>query len=419
MKLLLWAAAALTAAFGLWATPSESKNHVLIIGGGTAGYLAPCGCTSPMSGGIKRRAAAVKAHYRKGHTTVLESGPLAGAFGRQSELKLEALAEAMKSMNVSAASFSWDEAQLGPGLSAAAHRLSGGVMVASRLEEGGLAGFPKWKSSGPFLIGSIDSRAELTANSLSTISVAKSNAINNLVEQAEADQLVPILMIDGNRAEAAAFADEYSAIKVIVYRSNTAPRKTLDMHGGTALVSPGDHGKHMLRMEWDGKKVVGYTDIDLGPEWKDDSAATEIYMSYQQRVEEEGLIELVPRTATDSFAGSEACLTCHPAAAKAWSGSAHSAALITLRKTGHDKDPDCVGCHVVGLDSTEGFQSFEKTPALAHVGCESCHGPSKKHADNPVQSRTPAVAQEACANCHTPDHSPEFDFTEYWRRIIH
>ena len=112
-------------------------------------------------------------------------------------------------------------------------------------------------------------------------------------------------------------------------------------------------------------------------------------------------------------------MRCHQAESKVWRESKHASALKTLQSDGHDKDPDCVGCHVVGLDKVKGFESREKTPTLADVGCESCHGAGRIHAMRPRKNNAPIASVEVCTTCHNPQHSPEFDFEKYWANIAH
>src|SRR5262249_56664306 len=102
--------------------------------------------------------------------------------------------------------------------------------------------------------------------------------------------------------------------------------------------------------------------------------------------EEDLLSQLAKRKTANGqpFAGTQACMTCNPESHKVWAASPHSHAWQTLINVKHDRDPDCVVCHVVGLEYETGFKSAGETPNLVNVGCENCHGPQGKHAKNPA-----------------------------------
>ncbi|MBC8065424.1 MAG: cytochrome c family protein, partial [Chlorobia bacterium] len=113
------------------------------------------------------------------------------------------------------------------------------------------------------------------------------------------------------------------------------------------------------------------------------------------------------------------CGKCHTESEKVWKKSKHAVALKTLEREGHDRDPDCVECHVVGLASIYGFTSRKATPGLTDVGCESCHGPGAKHSLTPKEVPMGKVGQESCMPCHKSENSPHFDFAKYWAKIAH
>jgi hypothetical protein len=228
----------------------------------------------------------------------------------------------------------------------------------------------------------------------------------------------PSAASDTSRA-AAALAKKHPDLRLIVYRATGDPPAAAERIGKTWLVTPGEKAKHLLRLTYSAGEFGSYASISLGPEFKNDPDAARIYGQYLGRVSQERLLDKLPRQPTKAFAGSEACAKCHPAAAKAWKASGHSHALLTLEKEKHDRDPDCVGCHVVGLKSDKGFRSRQLTPKLANVGCESCHGPAAGHAKAPRKMRLPKVGAKSCAQCHVPENSPHFEFGDYWRKIAH
>jgi hypothetical protein len=118
------------------------------------------------------------------------------------------------------------------------------------------------------------------------------------------------------------------------------------------------------------------------------------------------------------FVGSQACLACHPTSVVQHGASKHATAFLTLKERKKDQDPECLACHVVGLDVKGGFVSESVSPNLAGVQCESCHGPRRTHiADQKIQA--PKDGGWLCEECHNAQHSPNFNREDYWRKIKH
>jgi hypothetical protein len=106
------------------------------------------------------------------------------------------------------------------------------------------------------------------------------------------------------------------------------------------------------------------------------------------------------------YAGSQTCAACHPGIVGTEKRTAHAAAFT---------DPDfvaakgqtngaCLACHTVGYGVPTGFVSMAKTPGLAGVQCENCHGPAAYHAgnpDDPTLVPQVEVASTLCGGCHT------------------
>jgi hypothetical protein len=392
---------------------------VVLVSGDADGYLSPCGCTKPMSGGMRRMATAAKQLRRPGRTVHLENGGLVAGAGRQDEIKAETLAEAFRRMEVAAINLGPAEARLGPGAVASISRLSGGRLLTSVLRGPEALGLPRYAREGPFLIGAASAQPEAVAAPLDEAPLPLDTAVEGLVRDARVESLAPVLLLQGDEALARKLASDHPALAMIVYRSRSAPPREALYEGGTLLVTPGDRARHLVRVEWQDGGWRGYGAVNLGPQFADDPEAERLYRTYQARVRRENLLASVPREPSEAFAGSKACGSCHSTAHAAWSASAHAAALKTLEREGSDADPDCTGCHVVGLKAQGGFRSRLETPQLADVGCESCHGPAKRHAENPQSFRLPKAGERSCRSCHNPDHSPGFDFDPYWARIAH
>jgi hypothetical protein len=168
-----------------------------------------------------------------------------------------------------------------------------------------------------------------------------------------------------------------------------------------------------------------------------------------------------------SYVGSAKCAGCHAAEHAKWAGSGHSHAIEALEKAKRpglrNFDPECVVCHTVGFGFKTGYESADKSPALAHVGCESCHGPGSGHmsapknesllkltapwkqdkADKlpdvatmekvaalspvergqfaipPAQQRTINAVSQMCMKCHDAENDPHFDLFKYWPKVNH
>jgi hypothetical protein len=241
-----------------------------------------------------------------------------------------------------------------------------------------------------------------------------------LQEALKADAERRILLYHGARAEAERVARQFPGLFQLILCAHAGDRPDPGtLVGGTRIAGPGADGKHLALASAGAAPTL--TSITLGPEYGDNVGAAQIHRAYLDRVTAEDLLASVPRTPLrpgEGFAGSAACMGCHGEAHGRWRETAHSRALETLVVRGHGRDPECVGCHVVGLAQAGGFTSREKTPELASVGCESCHGPAARHARD---GKTPPARAGAgsCARCHVPEHSPGFDFTRYWERIRH
>jgi Cytochrome c554 and c-prime len=118
------------------------------------------------------------------------------------------------------------------------------------------------------------------------------------------------------------------------------------------------------------------------------------------------------------FVGSDACRACHAKEGADWAASGHASALLTLDGRPSGGDASCLRCHVTGHGVTGGFASRESTPALASVGCESCHGAGRDHV---TRTSVPygKVTVATCTTCHDRANSPKFDVYSYLPRVDH
>jgi hypothetical protein len=405
--------------FGAAAWPGRQQTQIVIITGDADGNLAPCGCTKPQTGGIKRRIAAVKQFSLPGHTTLLDNGNFVAGTGRQDQIKAQTMAEILGAAGWDAINVGPADARLGMGLLLSMNGLANGKFVASQLQPSPDSGLQQFSVSPPFLVIGVAAQPETVGQPLGQVASPMDDAVKAGIEQAKADNLAPVALLQGTREDSLQLASRFPDLKLISYRSVGSPPEKMEFAGATALVSPGSDGKYLLRMEYRGGKFSNYAAIAFGPQYKDDPTAARQFRNYLTRVRTEKLVEKLPRLSNDAYMGSLACGKCHSTATHVWKASLHTHALATLAARGEDRDPECLPCHVVGLSSSRGFRSPAETPDLAGVGCESCHGPGSAHSASPRNVRIPKVTETACLNCHTSNTSPGFSFPAYWKKIKH
>ncbi len=142
--------------------------------------------------------------------------------------------------------------------------------------------------------------------------------------------------------------------------------------------------------------------------------------------------------AQPKFIGNEKCGSCHKVDFASWEVSSHAKAFNILKpgkrkaaKKLADLNPDkdythdkkCIKCHVTGYKKKGGFKSIEKTPEMAGVGCESCHGPGGEyrdlHEDSPYGFEKNAAEplgqvygeddEAVCKACHGHEDAPHHE----------
>ncbi len=398
----LWALGPIVLGVAIALVPPAQDSYALILTGDMDGLLTPCGCTRPMSGGIRRLATAVKSLSIPGKTLLLVNGGLVENTGRQNELKAEAFAQALRAMQVTALKVGKSELALGRGTLISLSNVAEGRLIGSEdLREKSGGAIAATIQSGPFLIGCGDTASD----------------IEHFVDEAKSEDLRSVLLLSGSLSEAQDIAARYPSLALIQYRSGGHPSKS--WAGNVLLATPGEKGKEVVKLIFSRDHFSSYSSVDLGPQYGDDPNASRVFKQYLSRVDDERLIDFAPRGPSADFAGTQACGKCHSEAMKVWQHSSHAGALKSLKTEGEHLDPECVRCHVVGFESEKGYVSEAKTPALSSVGCESCHGPGKAHGASPYVVKLLKVTEAKCASCHTTEQSPNFQFSTFWPRVKH
>ena len=219
------------------------------------------------------------------------------------------------------------------------------------------------------------------------------------------------------------------ASECIICPSKSDEPQLLSKPGDVPLVcTVGRFGRYISRLgvTLEGRTsrpILHFESIPVQAKLPDDPALVQLYRQYQQLVAQSGLLESYPRVPLGdnlAFAGSASCKPCHAPAYDKWAATGHAHAFAALKKVGSDRDPECVVCHVIGLGFESGFVNEAKTPQLADVGCENCHGPGSAHVLAAGQT-APGQPKTTCTQCHTPEQSGGFagHEEEYMKKIMH
>jgi 2',3'-cyclic-nucleotide 2'-phosphodiesterase (5'-nucleotidase family) len=398
---------------------------LLLHTGEQRGHLEPCGCTTPQIGGLPRRSAFLASLPHDPVPVVVDDGDLVADPGRQSQLKAEALAGFFRANGYAAVNLGEQDFHLGFGYLRALQAEAKVPFLSANVRLGDRPAMTETASApGVTLVG-------LLAASFGADVKRWNPMLHVEAPEAALARLEPslkgagrvVLLFHGAPEEARPLARRFPWLAAIVTAHEADDyRPEALMEAGVPMVNAGRWGKVVGRLQLGPDGARQLPPLTLGPEWSDAASARTLMSRYLSRVNAEGLLDHLPRLPDPeghSYAGTAACQSCHAAAYTAWKHSGHAHAYPTLVTAGHDRDPDCVGCHVVGLGSQSGFRSLAATPHLTDVGCESCHGAAAAHAQSPAAQKMPPVDAATCRRCHVAEQSPHFDFTAYWAKIRH
>ncbi len=453
--------------FADWPKP----RAVLVFTGELDGYIEPCGCTGKenQKGGLSRRQNFLRAMSSVGWEVVpVDIGGQVKRFGRQTESKFQSIVDGLRGMKYAAVGF-------GPGdLRLPAEELVAGVaaigdaptpFVSANV---GLLGLdaaitPRYRvvEAGGLKIGITtvlgDAEAAKVRNDDIEVIPATKALATVAVELAKEQCDHQVFLAWAGPDETKALAAKFPQFDIVAMAggADEPPRDLPLLPGGARLVEVGHKGMFAVVVGFfeDSAQPVRAQRVPLDARWGEADDMIALLATYQQKLETLGLVGLglvpIRHPSGRRFAGSAACAECHQEAYEVWESSGHAKALTTLEEARprRDGDPECLSCHVVGWAPQRfepfegGFAGMDKTPHLAHQGCENCHGPAAAHtavergdvrateaerdrlrAEIRLTLSTPEGKQKAvnnCLECHDLDNSPKFDFDEYWPAIEH
>jgi len=391
-----------------------------------------------MIGGIARRARYLAQLPKEVAAIKVDNGDLVEEPVRQQELKAEALAQFYAKAGYHAVNLGEKDYRLGFGYLRYLQSLANVPFLSANVTRGE-GGKPAFGTHTIVTAGSLpvailgvlapepDSGKTVTQWNPDLTVVDPGPVLDRLQKEIEGKAKFVVLLYHGEPEGARELARSRPWIDVIVTAHEAEEYRARPIvENGVTILNAGQKGKHLgqleIRQGTDGEaRAEALLPVAMEEAIGDDPATREILRQYLSHVASENLLGKVAKQKSpngQAFAGTAKCVSCHAKAHNVWKTSAHAKAFKTLVDAGHQADPDCVGCHVVGLEYQGGFRTIQQTPHLKDVGCESCHKPQAAHAKNP-KIRPKKVGAASCANCHVPDHSPKFDFKTYWAKIRH
>ena len=402
------------------ASAERGDDVVLFFTGSELGALKPCGCSGGQLGGLEKRTS-IFGRVPPAERLVVDTGGLVAGDREQDLIKFRILFEAYGLLGYDLVHLAARDMEIAATLNLRTDAKRPFDIIRAAAENG---------RSGPF-VKEFD-----TAGGKLVVNVAALDLQQSRIQQAgdffpEAAATLNILLLsdDGGISVQDLLATAPETIDCIVYPSQFDEPQLLTEPGESPLVlSVGRFGRHICKLSVKvggqaGQIAMQFEDIPVTADLPDDPALSQLYRYYQQLVKESGLLENYPRLPLPdglTYVGSKTCEKCHEYEYQRWATKAHADAFATLERVGSDYDPECVVCHVVGMEYAGGFVTPERTPQLKNVGCENCHGPGSEHVSSFGVTGT-VEPKMTCLQCHTPEHSSGYagHEAEFLEKITH
>ncbi|MBT3878349.1 MAG: hypothetical protein HON76_02845 [Candidatus Scalindua sp.] len=424
---------------------SPSPTIHVVFTGEENGYLEPCGCSEVQLGGFPKRHTLINHLRGKDENWILLSlGDLPGKVGRQDEIKMETALDALGRMGYVAHNIGEKDLNMGIDLLGYLSQISNVDFVSSNIVDLDTSAF----NIKPYIIKEIKTEEsilkvgilgivspELIESAYLDVTVvdpvlALKPLLSDLYDKTD----ILILLSHAEMEESIKIAEVYPELDLIISGHLVdRPDLYLKKVDNTYVIPVGEKGKYVGKITLSTRRKESGEDehvnssspaIETTPldgKFEDSSEITMLLEIYQERLKDEELLAQVFKSDPPSnltYIGNDDCAACHNKIFKHWEETGHASAYETLVKAEHEYDPECVECHVIGLNYFTGFETIESTPALKGVGCESCHGPGSDHKET-LSKDYGKVGIENCEICHNDEHSPHFEFEEYWQKIKH
>jgi hypothetical protein len=406
--------------------PAASRPPVIIVSGDTGPWIVPCGCTANQAGGLARRATVLQQARAAGPVVYLDVGGAAAGTSEYFKQKFTAVLRGEKLMGVAVHNLGKAEIELGAlALDEASAATGVQFISANVLRSNGqpLTRPMDWIDAGGKRVAVIGVVSPRYASGTLQVTEPRA-AIAKLLQGSKRDYDSLIVLAYMPEDELSALAANLPEADVVV-GGPTGQAMTPRKVGPTLVASATNKGKFLVKLTGQAKGWGGEV-IEVAHTYAEDANQQENLAAYLKTLEtldlpaeQTGLVQpILNPPANYRVAGSASCVACHQADNDVWAHSKHAHAGETLVAKGFQVDAYCLQCHTTGFALPGGFSSPRRTPALAAVGCEGCHGPSAAHVKD-SRLRTPFAAFDQCIRCHDHENSPTFNRDTYWAKIVH
>jgi len=410
--------------------PLKAESLIVFFTGNTLGELKPCGCTGGQLGGLSRRATIFN-RVSDDTRLVIDTGSLVAGRGEQDEIKFNIILQALGLLDYDLVSLSEEDIETGKNF---------GLLD----DTGFLFNIISSKQSSDVDVPAKFSKSLLLRSKPVLVTIAAFDAKSKPIEQigqlfasgvnpAQLDSKSKVNILILNHCDDTIIDFVTRSVPVVdcIVRPSDSdePRVAGGLYKKPLVFSVGRFGRYVCGLQitespaYKGKPRLRFISIPVKGELKEDASLVQLYKGYQQIVGERNLLEKYQRFILPDnlkYTGSESCKTCHEYEYEKWSQKAHARAYATLERFGSQLDPECVTCHVVGMEYESGFISEQKTGHMKNVGCENCHGPGSEHIRSGGNTAFTGP-KSGCIDCHTPDHSGEYAGNEgdFLEKIVH
>ena len=406
------------------AAGSARKADVLTVflTGNELGELKPCGCSGGQLGGLDRREAVfgtVPALKR----VIVDTGSFVEGDSEQDEIKFNVIVEAFNLLDYDLVNLTEADIEMARNLGLVGSLQSVFSIISSKRTAD--VNVPA-KFAKELLLG--DRVVALAVAAIDTNS-APVERVKELFPPRSGPNAVNILILNGCDTTVVNSIANLGIVDCLVCPADSDEARLIgEPNKRPLVVSVGRYGRYVGKLQIRADEArdelrLSFSPVDVNESLPEAKSLVKLYEDYQQLVKDANLLEEHPRYALPNgleYTGSESCKACHEYEYEKWSTKAHAHAYATLEEEGSQYDPECVVCHVVGMEYVSGFVSEQKTPHLKNVGCENCHGPGSEHVRSQGVEET-VEPKSACIDCHTPENSADYAGNEqlYLEKIVH